>query len=136
MQLKWNGKDDNNPDEVRQMVIEVASYLEVDRAGSALYDELDGRRHGRKGAKTERRQQRIPNLALVEKTAKLGTERSHAESKVSAGLAGKLGSGLRIVPLRPRRAAMDSRQGRCPQRWSKTHTWACNAIASHWSKGV
>lgn len=66
-QLKWRGRDENNPDEVRQMIIDVANYREVDRAGRALDDELDGKRHGRKEVNTERRQER--------RTPKSGTGR-------------------------------------------------------------
>lgn len=57
--MKWQDKDDtNNPDKVRRMVLEVASYLEADLAARALNDEVDVRRLGRKGAKPETSQER------------------------------------------------------------------------------
>lgn len=63
------------------------------------------------------RKEGVPNLTLIVADM-IGLEmvNSHACSRASAGLAGKLGTGLRTVPRRPRRAAMDNRRGNRLQR--------------------
>lgn len=39
--LKWSGKDANNPDDVRQTVIDVLHNVEAEQAGQGLHEELD-----------------------------------------------------------------------------------------------
>lgn len=84
----------------------MAHYHEVDYAGRIFLDDDMGddvveRRVRHKKGKRD---------SLVEKMIELEMENSHACSKVSSRIGGNLGTGLLALPIRLRRAAMDSRR--------------------------